>query len=139
MRRLAWLLLLPLLFAACDGQSVSAAEEEIRGIIDDIERDFNWQDIEGIMAHVHPDYRHNGMYINELRNLWYQRRANYELLECTVSQVLIEDYYATVFLRLEFFSSGGNLSYEDPQTSGDASYFIYSGGNWQLWGNQELN
>ncbi len=125
-----------LLLLACDGSVGDQAQTEIRDIIYDISRDFSWNDIEGIMAHVHPEYLHNGVYREEFRQLWMQRRAQYQLLDCTVSQVDIQDDHATVHLRLDFTATDGDLSYEDPQTSGDISFFVRDNGVWQIYGNQ---
>ncbi len=122
--------------AGCDSNAEELDEREIRDIIYDIARDFSWNDIDGIMARVHPDYLHNGLNREELRELWLGRRATYELLDCTVDRVEFEYDRAVVFLSLDFTSSTGNLSYQDPATSGDISHFIRSGGEWLIWGNQ---
>jgi ketosteroid isomerase-like protein len=128
-------LLLALL--SCDTDTQDQDETEIRDIIYDIAHDFSWNDVEGIMAHVHPDFRHNGIYREELRDLWLQRRAQYELLDCEVTQVDVDGDYAVVHMLMTFTSNTGNLSYPEPETQGDASYFRYDLGAWLLYGNQE--
>jgi len=134
---LAVLLLLSSLFlASCESDPTAADEYEIRNIIYDISRDFSWGEINGIMAHVHPDFRHKGMYSAELLQLWQNRRAQYELLDCDVSDVEINYDRATVFMTMTFQSAGATYSYSEPETSGDASYFFYDGGSWQLYGDQ---
>lgn len=137
-RQLLPLALILLALFACDKDTYSQDENEIRDIIYDISRDFSWNEIEGIMEHVHPDYLHDGMYDYQLRLLWLDRLANYDLLACAVSFVDIQGDYATVHMVMNFESSQGSYSYPEPETSGDASFFHYdySYGEWMLYGNQ---
>lgn len=132
------ILLMAALFclSSCDPDPTAADEYEISQIIYDISRDFSWGEVEGIMAHVHPDYRHKGMYSAELRQLWNNRRGLHQLLDCEVSEIEINYDRATVFMTMHFEGTGGNLDYPEPETSGDASYFIYDEGTWQLYGDQ---
>jgi hypothetical protein len=136
----ALLLLFALLLASCDPDTTAADEYEIRNIIYGISRDFSWGEVDGIMAHVHPDFRHKGMYSTELRQLWENRRGQYQLLECEISDVEVNYDRATVFMTMTFQSSTSTYSYPEPETFGDASYFIYEGGyeggSWQLYGDQ---
>lgn len=136
-RTMLLLLVLPLLLS-CQSSSLSQEENEIRNIIYDISHDFSWNDIQCIVDHLHPDYRHNGMQSLQFRELWLNRRASFDLLDCDISGVEIQGDYATVHLRLDFQSATDDLSYDDPQTSGDISFFFYDRGAWQLYGNQEL-
>jgi hypothetical protein len=130
-------LILPVMFA-CDEDTSTQDENEIRDIIYDISRDFSWNEIEGIMEHVHPDYLHDGMYDYQLWMLWQDRMADYDLLACDVSYVDIQGDYATVHMVMDFESSDGSYSYPEPETSGDASFFYYdyNYGEWMLYGNQ---
>lgn len=112
---------------------------QIEDILADIATDFTWENIPGIMEHVHPDYYHKGMYDYQLRELWLDRRAQYELLEISVLNVDISGDYATASMRLTFTTADGSLSYLDPETSGDASYFFYDAGAWKLYGNRQLS
>jgi len=136
----ALLLLFALLLASCDPDTTAADEYEIRNIIYGISRDFSWGEVDGIMAQVHPDFRHKGMYSTELRQLWENRRGQYQLLECEISDVEVNYDRATVFMTMTFQSSTSTYSYPEPETFGDASYFIYEGGyeggSWQLYGDQ---
>lgn len=77
-----------------------------------------------------------GIHSSELRQLWQNRRAQYELLACEVSEVEVDYDRATVFMTMTFQSADGTLSYSEPQTYGDASYFIRDGGIWKLYGDQ---
>lgn len=136
MKYLTGLLLLCALFlSSCDPDS-AADDYQLRQIIYGISRDFSWGEIEGIMAQVHPDFRHHGMYSAELRQLWQNRRAQYELLSCEVSEIEINYDRATVFMTMTYQSADGTLSYSEPNTYGDASYFYRDGGSWRLYGDQ---
>ncbi|MDD3464497.1 MAG: hypothetical protein PHH07_03340 [Candidatus Cloacimonetes bacterium] len=130
------MLLFALLLASCDPDTTAADEYEIRNIIYGISRDFSWGEVDGIMVQVHPDFRHKGMYSTELRQLWENRRGQYQLLECEISDVEVNYDRATVFMTMTFQSSTSTYSYPEPETFGDASYFIYEGGSWQLYGDQ---
>lgn len=131
------LILTLLMLAGCDRDTSQADEFELREIIYGISRDFNWNEIGKIMALVHPDYLHNGMYGSELRQLWLNRRGQYQLLSCDVSRVEIEYDRATIYMEMNFVSTVDELSYPEPETYGDTSYFIRDGGFWQIYGNQK--
>ncbi|MBW6513317.1 MAG: hypothetical protein K0B87_00980 [Candidatus Syntrophosphaera sp.] len=130
-------LALALALLSCGHNSTDEDETRIRDIIYDISRDFNWNEIDGIMEHVHPDYLHNGMYDYQLRLLWLDRLAQYDLLSCEVSRVDLNGDLATVHMLMTFeASSAPPLSYSEPETHGDTSFFLYDQGQWRLYGNQ---
>jgi hypothetical protein len=138
MKKIGILLLLVIIaFCACDTNSAILDEEEIRNIIYDISYDFSWNDINGIMEYVHNDFRHNGMYRDELRFLWNERRKRYQLLSCDISQIYIDNEYATVFMTMTYQSATETVSFSEPDTFGDASYYYFDQGRWQIYGNQE--
>lgn len=112
---------------------------QIEAILYDLATDFCQDNIPGIMEHVHQDYYHKGIYAYQLRELWLDRRAQYELLEISVINIDIVGDYATAFMRLTFTTADGTLSYLDPETNGDASYFFYDAGAWKLYGNRLLS
>lgn len=130
------LLLILLLSFACTFDSENQDEKEIRDIIYDISRDFNWNDLGGIMEYVHPNFLHNGMYGFELEQLWQNRKAQYQLLTCQITDVEIDGDFATVFMTMTYESSTATDTFIEPTTHGDASYFHYDAGSWQLFGNQ---
>jgi hypothetical protein len=127
---------LMLILSGCDWTNPDQSETEIRNIVYDVEHDFNWNDIDGIMEHVHPDYLHNGMHSMQLRNAWLNRKADYDLLSCDVDSVLIQGDYATVYMTLTFQNSHGNYAYHEPESFGDISYFYYDQDSWRIYGNQ---
>ena len=112
MKKIGLLLLLIIIsLCACDTNSTKPDEEEIRNIIYDISRDFCWNDINGIMEYVHKDFRHNGMYRDELRLLWNERRNKYQLLDCDISQIYIHNEYATVFMTMTYQSATETVTF----------------------------
>ena len=138
MKKIGILLLLVIIaLCACDTHSEILDEEEIRNIIYDISYDFSWNDINGIMEYVHKDFRHNGMYRDELRLLWNERRNRYQLLSCDISQIYIDNEYAIVFMTMTYQSATETVSLSEPDTFGDASYYYFDQGRWQIYGNQE--
>ena len=138
MKKIGILLLLVIIaLCACDTHSEILDEEEIRNIIYDISYDFSWNDINGIMEYVHKDFRHNGMYRDELRLLWNERRKRYQLLSCDISQIYIDNEYATVFMTMTYQSATETVSFSEPDTFGDASYYYFDQGRWHIYGNQE--
>jgi len=113
-------------------------ESDIRAAIYQITSSFNWNNIDAIMALVHTDYLHKGMYRNQLQQLWLDRRALYTNLETTIWSVTILDDRATVSMRMTFSGPGvPTLTLDEPQSSGDASYFFHDGQSWVLYGDQE--
>ena len=138
MKKIGILLLLVIIaLCACDTHSEILDEEEIRNIIYDISYDFSWNDINGIMEYVHKDFRHNGMYRDELRLLWNERRNRYQLLSCDISQIYIDNEYATVFMTMTYQSATANVSFSEADTFGDASYYYFDQVRWYIYGNQE--
>ncbi len=126
------------LFHGCDSTDPNnTSENEIRAAIFEITRDFNWNDVDGIMDLVHTDYLHKGIYRNQLQQLWLDRRALYTNLETTIWSVSLNGDRATVNMRMTFSGPGvPTLILDEPQSSGDASYFFQDGQSWVLYGDQ---
>jgi hypothetical protein len=130
---------LGLLLASCDLTSPEeVAQNEIRDIIYDLSSNFNWKLVDGIMDHAHPDYLHDGMQSFGLRQLWLDRMSQYDLLDCEIQEVEVDGDFALVRMRMTFTSATGELVLDEPQDSGDASYFYNGGNGWRLYGNQLL-
>ena len=136
MRYLAILCLFLLLFSCGISDPDTAAERDIRDLIYELGRDFNWNNIDGIMGKMHPEYRHKGMYQMQLRQLWLDRLAQYSLMETSISRVEINGDYAIVFLQATFSSPSGSLTFIEPEDNGDYSYFYYDRGKWWIYGDQ---
>lgn len=111
-------------------------EREIRDLVYELGRSFNWGDINAIMNHVHPEFRHKGMYEMQLRQLWLDRLARFSLMDTQIQRVEVKGDYATVFLKATFSSANETVYFDEPQDNGDYSYFYYDQGRWRLYGNQ---
>jgi hypothetical protein len=135
---IAVLLMSAFLFHACDTTDPdNTSETEIRTAIYEITNAFNWNNVDEIMALVHNDYLHKGMYRNQLQQLWLDRRALYTNLETTIWSVNINSDRATVNMRMTFSGPGvPTLILDEPQSSGDASFFFQDGQSWVLYGDQ---
>lgn len=142
MKYLKSLTLLILLAAAlfsssCDWMDEdSIARSEIREIIYDLERNYNWGDITGFMDLHHPDYLHKGRYRWQARDLWLDRMAEYSLMDASVIYIDIDGNYATVNMTIKLMSAEGDQTLHEPAASGDISYFYYDGSKWSIYGNQ---
>lgn len=131
------LLILAILIGSCDISSPqSADQQEIRDLFYQIGKAFNWADITAIMEHIHPDFRHQGMYKWQIRNVWLDRMARYSLMETNITHIEINGDFATVHFDLTFTSATENVSYLEPDDNGDLSYLYYDNGRWQVWGDQ---
>lgn len=134
------LLLIPilLLIASCGISSPELADErQIRDILYEISQDYNWGDIDGIMAHASIDYRHDGMQRMQLRQLWLDRMGRYPLLEITELKVTLSGDYATASFKMSLISSDQTVVSREPEDNGDLSFFYHDGVSWKLHGNQE--
>lgn len=125
--------------SGCDTSSPdNVSENEIRTAIYNITYAFNMNNVDDIMAYVHADYLHKGMYRNQLQQLWLDRRALYTNLETTIWSVNINSDRATVNMRMAFSGPGvPTLILDEPQSSGDTSFFFHDGQSWVLYGDQQ--
>ncbi len=112
------------------------AEQEIRDLIYDVTQAYNWGDIDAIMELVHPEFRHEGMYSLQLRQLWLDRLARFPLLETNVTSVEVNGDYAVAHFSMLFASSTESVLSSEPVDNGDLSYFFYDSGKWQIYGDQ---
>lgn len=127
-----------LALASCEVSSPEdIARSRIKDIIYDLTSAFNWKQIGSIMQYVHPDYLHNGLQDHELRELWLDRMALYDLLTCSVLEIAVDGDYAVVSMELTFQSAEhGTQVLNEPHSSGDVSYFYNDGSGWRIYGNQ---
>jgi len=131
------LLFLSMLNSSCGiSDPQIGAEQEIRDLIYDVTQAYNWGDIDAIMELVHPEFRHEGMYSLQLRQLWLDRLARFPLLETNVTSVEVNGDYAVAHFSMLFTSSTESILSTEPQDNGDLSYFFYDAGKWQIYGDQ---
>ncbi|HNZ07039.1 MAG TPA: nuclear transport factor 2 family protein [Candidatus Cloacimonadota bacterium] len=131
------LLVLSMLNSSCGiSDPQIGAEQEIRDLIYDVTQAYNWGDIDAIMELVHPEFRHEGMYSLQLRQLWLDRLARFPLLETNVTSVKVNGDYAVAHFSMLLTSSTESILSTEPQDNGDLSYFFYDSGKWQIYGDQ---
>jgi len=131
------LLFLSMLNSSCGiSDPQIGAEQEIRDLIYDVTQAYNWGDIDAIMELVHPEFRHEGMYSLQLRQLWLDRLARFPLLETNVTSVEVNGDYAVAHFSMLFASSTESVLSSEPVDNGDLSYFFYDSGKWQIYGDQ---
>ncbi|MDP2172622.1 MAG: hypothetical protein Q8M98_03230 [Candidatus Cloacimonadaceae bacterium] len=135
--RLIILLIIALMIGSCGWNDPDdTAISEIRDILYDISVSFNFGNITGIMRHAHPDYLHKGMRDYQLRELWLDRMALYSMLNMENILISVNGERATATMLMRFQSASDTLILDEPNISGDASYFYYDGNKWRLYGNQ---
>ncbi len=133
-------LLLPflLLLMSCDVSSPEdATEMQIKDILYEIGKNYNWGNVAAIMEYVSVDYRHNGMQRMQLEQLWLDRMARYPLMEIKDLRLEISSDYAVAHFTLSLVSSSQTKISQEPGENGDLSYFYHDGYSWKLHGNQE--
>jgi len=71
-------------------------------------------------------------------DLWLDRMAQYSLLEIEVLYIDLDDDYAVVHSKNKFISHSEPVILNEPEDSGDISYFKRENGVWYIYGNQRL-
>lgn len=117
--------------------SDSIARSEIRDILYDVSVDFNLNDIYAIMEHLSPEYLHKGMIAYHFNDLWLDRMAQFSLLEIEIGYIEISGDLAVVHSTNKFSSAYENVTLNEPDDSGDISYFRRENGVWRIYGNQQ--
>lgn len=136
---LIFAILLMLALGSCESNdSDTIAQREIRDILYDISMEFNLKNMSGIMEHLHIEYRHKGMTSYNFNALWLDRMAQYSLLEIEVLYIDLDDDYAVVHSKNKFTSHSETVTLNEPEDSGDISYFKRENGVWYIYGNQRL-
>lgn len=132
-------ILLMLMLCSCESSdSDTIAQREIRDILYDVSSDFNFENMDGIMEHLHIDYLHNGMNSYNFNMLWLDRMAVYSLLEIEVLYIDLNGDTAVVHSNNKFSNSTETQIFNEPDDSGDISYFRRENGVWYIYGNQRM-
>ena len=116
--------------------SETIAKREIRDVLFDISANFNLKNIEGIMEHLHTEYLHKGMISYHFNDLWLDRMAQFSLLDIEILYIELQDNKAVVHSKNTFTSAIESVTLNEPEDSGDISYFIRQNGVWLVYGNQ---
>ncbi len=134
---IALLVSLLLFTGSCQTSDPEAiAQKEIRDILYDLSVDFNLDNFTGIMDHVSSEYLHKGMISYHLNDLWLDRMAQFSLLEIEVLFIELAGDKAVVHSNNKFSSAIENTTLQEPEDSGDISYFRRENGVWLIYGNQ---
>jgi len=132
-------MLIMLVLSSCESSdSDTLAQREIRDILYDISYDFNLKDMNGIMEHLHNDYLHRGMNRYNFNNLWLNRMTLYSLLEIEVLYIDLNGNSAIVYSKNKFMSNSDTQILNEPEESGDISYFKRDNGVWYIYGDQHM-
>lgn len=136
--RFVYGLWIPLIFlmllTACDITEPQDNETLVQEQLAAFSRAFNTKDPAAMMELVQPGYLHNNQNYWNFNQIWQDRMAQYALLEIRDISVVFSGDYATVSMRLDFIEPDGGLSYLEPQTNGDISYFYFTGSTWKICG-----
>ncbi|MDD4308770.1 MAG: hypothetical protein PHO32_00150 [Candidatus Cloacimonetes bacterium] len=116
--------------------SDTIANREIRDIMYDISNHFNLKNAEGIMEHLHIEYLHKGLISYHFNDLWLDRMTQFSLLEIEILYIELQENKAIVHSKNTFSSAFETQVLNEPEDSGDISYFIRDNGVWRIYGNQ---
>lgn len=139
MRKVIALLLVIMLFSACDFSSTTEVNEsELKDIFVDIEIAFSMLDINAIMNHYTYQYLHNGNDYDEEYQIWDSRLNSYNVIDFDDIEIsYVGDNYAEITFILKLSNNSYTNSWEEPSIeNGDVSYFKKIDGEWKINGNQ---
>ncbi|MCF7858730.1 MAG: hypothetical protein K9N07_05325 [Candidatus Cloacimonetes bacterium] len=125
-------ILIVLMFISCETTSPDELDDnEIRHILDSIQINFSYNDIDSIMQYYDPLFMHNGNDFDWEQNIWIIRINDYDVLSFENIEIIIEGDFATAY----FTMSLNDLVTEEPsEENGDISYFYRQFGGWKLCG-----
>lgn len=120
------------MFISCETTSPDELDDnEIRHILDSIQINFSYNDIDSIMQYYDPLFMHNGNDFDWEQNIWIIRINDYDVLSFENIEIIIEGDFATAY----FTMSLNDLVTEEPsEENGDISYFYRQFGGWKLCG-----
>lgn len=139
MRKVIALLLIIVLFSACDFSSAAEVNDsELKDIFVDIEIAFSMLDIDEIMSHYNYQYLHNGNDYDDEYQIWDSRLNTYNVIDFNEIEIsYVGDNYAEVTCILKLSNNSNSNSWEEPSLeNGDVSYFKRIDGEWKIYGNQ---
>ncbi len=119
---------------SCDTTSPEELDKnEIIDILDSIQSNFNFDDLDGIMQYYHLDFSHNGDdYEWERNTIWFTRLNDYQNLNFENIEITLNGNYATA----SFIMHLDETSTDEPSDeNGDISYFYRDLDGWKLCGN----
>jgi len=121
-----------LFLTSCDTTSSEDLDKnEIIDILDSIQSNFNFDDLDGIMQNYHPQFSHDGDDFDFERIRWEIRLNDYDNLTFENIEIILNGNYATVSFLMHL---DGTITGEPSDDNGDISYFYRELGNWKLCG-----
>ena len=133
MKYLLTLLAIILLFSiSCDTTSPEVLDKnEIIDILDSIQSNFNFGDLDGIMQYYHQLFLHDGVDYDWERNKWEVRLNEYDELIFENIEINLNGNYATANFLMHLDET---ITDEPSDNNGDISYFYRELGSWKLCG-----
>lgn len=132
--------LLSFIFIFLFSCGVSSPEEvddyEIEQILEEIEKEFNFGNLEGIMIYYHEDFLHNNKNYWEEETVWQLRLLEYNMIEFQNIEVEINGAFAQASFKMIFTNNSGVHVFNEPEDHGDVSYFYKENQVWKIYGNQ---
>ena len=122
-----------LLFStSCDTTSPEDLDKnEILDILDSIQSNFNFGDLDGIMQYYHSGFMHNGDDFDFERIRWVIRLNDYDDLTFDNIDITLNGNYATANFLMHLDDT---ITDEPSDDNGDISYFYRELGSWKLCG-----
>ncbi|MBT3756615.1 MAG: hypothetical protein HOK80_09550 [Candidatus Cloacimonetes bacterium] len=133
MNKLHLLLILVIIFCfSCDTTSPEELDKNaILDILDSIQTNFNFDDLNGIMQNYHQLFNHNGYSYGSESIRWEIRLNDFNEMTFDNIDIVINGDFATA----SFVMHLDNTSLNEPSDeNGDLSYFYYDYGSWKLCG-----
>jgi hypothetical protein len=129
-------------FLSCSfSKSDDVDRAQIADVLKRIEQSFNnWDHVNNIMSHYHPDFLHNGATHNAEEFVWRERKINFIQMQIEVISIEIYDHdFALARLRVYYFDRDHRYGpFIEPEHFGDMSYFFHDQVRWWIYGNREL-
>jgi len=118
---------------SCDTTSPEEFDEQsIMEILDSVQSNFNFDDLDGIMQYYHEDFYHNGNDFEWERDvIWFTRLNDFDNLNLQNIEIEVDGDFATASFNM---SLDQTLTEEPSQENGDVSYFYYDQQKWLICG-----
>ena len=132
------LIFIPILLFSCSDVSspYQISEYEIEEILENIEDDFNFGDLQGIMSYYHPDFRHNQTNYWEEETDWQLRLADYNMIKFENIEIELNLPFAQANFTMKLINENGTDIFQEPENHGDVSFFYREAEEWKIYGNQ---
>ncbi|MDP8200771.1 MAG: hypothetical protein P9M11_01365 [Candidatus Tenebribacter burtonii] len=121
-----------IILISCDTTSPEELDKnEIIDILDSIQSNFNFDDLDGIMQYYHPLFSHNGDDYDFERIRWEIRLNDYDELVFEDIEITLNGNSARAYFLMHLDET---ITDEPSNENGDISYFYYEFGDWKLCG-----